>query len=198
MNCFWRGREYIKTQLQLMPAGSYQGALDVVRQTVQKNGIAGMYRGLSSLIAFSPASVAVRYSAFDLAKRQVGPRYPEIEGRSLDFVCGMFSGVAEATLVLVPMETLAVIMMHDQMLPKPRYNNALGPIADLGPAGLYKGFLPQLAKTAISTGIRFGAYSMLKERVLHGRPEWEFTSMDALGCGAQFCGPSEDTQMLHT
>ena len=114
--------EYTKAQLQLTK-GVYTGPLDVVRQTLHKSGAPGMYRGLSTFIVFAPAAVAVRFSSFDAAQRQIQSTFPALDGQTQDFVCGLASGMMEATFVLVPMETIAITLMHDQMavrhLPSP-------------------------------------------------------------------------------
>ena len=109
-------REYTKAQLQLTK-GMYSGPVDVVRQTLSASGPVGMYRGLSTFIVFAPAAVAVRFAAFDAAQRQVKARLPGADKSTQDFMCGLFSGAMEATFVLVPMETIAITLMHDQMSP---------------------------------------------------------------------------------
>ena len=49
--CITYPTEYIKTQLQLdEKLGKYKGIVDCAKQTVQQNGVRGLYRGLPVLI----------------------------------------------------------------------------------------------------------------------------------------------------
>ena len=88
--------EYTKAQLQLTK-GVYTSPLDVVRKTLRNSGAVGMYRGLSTFIVFAPAAVAVRFSSFDAAQRQIESSFPAaLDDQAQDFVCGLVSGMTEA------------------------------------------------------------------------------------------------------
>ena len=166
-------QEYTKSQIQLTK-GVYSSPFDVVRQTVARAGplgeaghilrsalhphslssrslsayLPGMYRGLSTFITFAPACVAVRFWAFDTSQRAIETAYPGIEERYLHFAAGLCSGAVEAALVLVPMETIAITLMHDQMSAERKYRGLVGPMVTMvreqGPRGVYRGLLPQV------------------------------------------------------
>ena len=111
-----------------------------------------MYRGLSTFITFAPACVAVRFWAFDTSQRAIETAYPGIEERYLHFAAGLCSGAVEAALVLVPMETIAITLMHDQMSAERKYRGLVGPMVTMvreqGPRGVYRGLLPQVRASA--------------------------------------------------
>ena len=99
---------------------SYTGIVDCVKQTVAKNGVTGLYRGLPVLIYGSIPKSAVRFGAFEeFKKRSVDAKGNlTVPGRLL---CGMGAGVCEAVLAVTPMETVKVKFIHDQNSPNPKY-----------------------------------------------------------------------------
>ena len=115
-----------------------------------------MYRGLSTFITFAPACVAVRFWAFDTSQRAIEAAYPGIDERYLHFAAGLCSGAVEAALVLVPMETIAITLMHDQMSAERKYRGLVGPMVTMvreqGPRGVYRGLLPQVRALCPSPG----------------------------------------------
>ena len=68
--CITYPTEYVKTQLQLdEKVGKYKGIFDCAKQTVQTNGVRGLYRGLPVLLYGSIPKSAVRFGSFEQFKK---------------------------------------------------------------------------------------------------------------------------------
>ena len=68
--CITYPTEYVKTQLQLdEKVGKYKGIFDCAKQTVQTNGVKGLYRGLPVLLYGSIPKSAVRFGGFEQFKK---------------------------------------------------------------------------------------------------------------------------------
>ena len=68
--CITYPTEYVKTQLQLdEKVGKYKGIFDCAKQTIQTNGVKGLYRGLPVLLYGSIPKSAVRFGAFEQFKK---------------------------------------------------------------------------------------------------------------------------------
>jgi len=70
--CITYPTEYVKTQMQLYEELKTLGMIGVGKDTVKKFGIRGLYRGLTPLLAFSIPKSAVRFWAFEEAKKTIG------------------------------------------------------------------------------------------------------------------------------
>ena len=70
--CITYPTEYVKTQLQLdEKVGKYKGIFDCAKQTVQTNGVKGLYRGLPVLLYGSIPKSAVRFGGFEFFKKHM-------------------------------------------------------------------------------------------------------------------------------
>lgn len=82
--------------------------MDVCRATWLRYGVAGFYRGLSTNLVFAFPRTAVRFSVYELARKQM----MHDDGSDLSAgeraVAGLCSGVVEALTCVVPMTTLQV------------------------------------------------------------------------------------------
>lgn len=67
----------LKTRAQTAPPGQFKGTLDILQQTVRKEGALALYKGtLSPLIGISAVN-SLLFAAFGFCKRVVSP-YPEL------------------------------------------------------------------------------------------------------------------------
>ncbi|KAF3840799.1 hypothetical protein F7725_006661 [Dissostichus mawsoni] len=131
--CITFPTEYVKTQLQLDERANpprYRGIGDCVKLTVQDHGLRGLYRGLSSLLYGSIPKSAVRFGTFDMLSNPMRDATGRLDNtRSL--VCGLGAGITEAIVVVCPMETLKVKMIHDQCSLRPRYRGFFHGISEI-------------------------------------------------------------------
>lgn len=120
--------EYVKTQLQLdeklkdQAKRRYEGIWDVVRQTNKHHGPRGLYRGMSVLLYGAAPKVATRFGTFEALKKRLVDGRGQL-GPSGRMWCGLGAGVAEAILVVTPMETIKVKFINDQREKVPRFEN---------------------------------------------------------------------------
>lgn len=165
--CITYPTEFVKTQLQLQEAGQalYKGNMDCVRQTVAEKGVAGLYKGLSPLLAFSIPKAAVRFAGYEGAKAQL---YPDVQNLNTmqSLQCGTIAGALEATFVVCPQETIKVKYIHDTRRATPKYKGLVHGVraiyGELGFRGIYAGYLPTLLKQSTNQMIRFAVLNTLK------------------------------------
>uniref|UniRef100_A0A8C6Q312 Solute carrier family 25 member 1a n=1 Tax=Nothobranchius furzeri TaxID=105023 RepID=A0A8C6Q312_NOTFU len=166
--CITFPTEYVKTQLQLDERHNpprYRGIGDCVRLTVQDHGLRGLYRGLSSLLYGSIPKSAVRFGTFEILSNPMRDHTGRLNNtRSL--VCGLGAGVAEAVLIVCPMETLKVKLIHDQCSLRPRYRGFFHGVSEIvreqGLRGTYQGLTPTVLKQGSNQAIRFYVMTSLR------------------------------------
>ncbi|XP_043824817.1 tricarboxylate transport protein, mitochondrial-like [Dromiciops gliroides] len=159
--CITFPTEYVKTQLQLDEKANpprYRGIADCVLQTVRSHGVLGLYRGLGSLLCGSIPKVAVRFGMFEFLSN----RMKDAQGRlnaPRGLLCGLGAGVVEAMVVVCPMETIKVKLIHDQCLARPRYGSFFHGVRTIvqeqGLKGIYQGLTATVLKQGSNQAIRF-------------------------------------------
>lgn len=157
--CITYPTEYIKTQLQLdEKLGKYKGIADCAKQTVQQNGIRGLYRGLSVLVYGSIPKSAVRFGSFEQFKKSMVDEKGNLSPASR-LLCGLGAGVSEAIFAVTPMETVKVKFIADQRSANPQYKGFFHGlrtiIAAEGISGTYKGLTATMMKQGSNQMIRF-------------------------------------------
>lgn len=109
--CITYPLEYLKTVMQLYPKMSKRGLKYTFLHTQRKFGMFGVYRGLSTLVAFTIPKVSVRFGAKDIANQ-----YLFGTGSAWRSLCGgVFAGITEGIIVRVIMDTVKVKMIHDRL-----------------------------------------------------------------------------------
>eukprot|EP00066_Takifugu_rubripes_P010876 XP_003979079.2 PREDICTED: tricarboxylate transport protein, mitochondrial-like [Takifugu rubripes] len=166
--CITFPTEYVKTQLQLDERANpprYRGIGDCVKLTVQDHGLRGLYRGLSSLLYGSIPKSAVRFGTFEMLSNPMRDATGRLDNtRSL--LCGLGAGIAEAILVVCPMETVKVKMIHDQCSLRPRYRGFFHGVSEIireqGVRGTYQGLTATVLKQGTNQAIRFYVMNLLR------------------------------------
>jgi hypothetical protein len=83
-------------------------------KTVQTHGVAGLYRGLTSLLIGTAPKASLRFTVFS----QVSKMMQDDKGKTSAFgtwFAGAMAGLLEATLVVTPVETMKTKLIHDQV-----------------------------------------------------------------------------------
>ncbi|CAN0330158.1 unnamed protein product [Lampetra planeri] len=166
--CITFPTEYVKTQLQLDEKANpprYRGIGDCVGQTVRGHGVKGLYRGLSSLLYGSIPKAAVRFGMFEFLSNHMRDENGTLNStRSL--LCGLGAGVAEAVVVVCPMETVKVKFIHDQCSPNPKYRGFFHGVREIvrqeGVRGTYQGLTATVLKQGSNQAIRFYVMTSLR------------------------------------
>lgn len=166
--CITFPTEYVKTQLQLDERANpprYRGIGDCVKLTVQDHGLRGLYRGLSSLLYGSIPKSAVRFGTFEVLSNPMRDATGRLDNKG-SLLCGLGAGIAEAVLVVCPMETVKVKFIHDQCSLRPRYRGFFHGvreiIRDQGVRGTYQGLTATLLKQGSNQAIRFYVMNLLR------------------------------------
>mmetsp|Transcript_120557 Transcript_120557/g.313031 ORF Transcript_120557/g.313031 Transcript_120557/m.313031 type:complete len:291 (-) Transcript_120557:117-989(-) len=152
--------EFVKTQLQLQSKTNpeYSGIMDCAKKTVNKNGFMGLYRGAAPLIIGSSGKQAARWTGYQTVANQFKDEKGNISipARMFAGACG---GVSEAVLAVTPIETLKTRVTDDMRRGTGNYSGSLDACVKIlkndGPAGLYRGVVPTIAKQATNQAVRF-------------------------------------------
>ncbi|XP_023580826.1 tricarboxylate transport protein, mitochondrial isoform X2 [Trichechus manatus latirostris] len=166
--CITFPTEYVKTQLQLDERSHpprYRGIGDCVRQTVRSHGVLGLYRGLSSLLYGSIPKAAVRFGMFEFLSNHMRDPQGRLDS-TRGLLCGLGAGVAEAVVVVCPMETIKVKFIHDQTSSKPKYKGFFHGVREIvreqGLKGTYQGLTATVLKQGSNQAIRFFVMTSLR------------------------------------
>ncbi|XP_035463381.1 tricarboxylate transport protein B, mitochondrial [Scophthalmus maximus] len=174
--CVTYPTEYVKTQLQLAEKANppkFRGVTDCVKQTVNSHGVRGLYRGLSSLLYGSIPKAAVRFGMFEFLSNKMRDENGKLDSTK-GFFCGLGAGVAEAVLVVCPMETIKVKFIHDQTSANPKYKGFFHGVREIirvqGIKGTYQGLTATVLKQGSNQAIRFFVMTLLKNWYTGGDP----------------------------
>uniref|UniRef100_A0A8C5DC14 Tricarboxylate transport protein, mitochondrial-like n=1 Tax=Gouania willdenowi TaxID=441366 RepID=A0A8C5DC14_GOUWI len=173
--CITFPTEYVKTQLQLDERANpprYRGIGDCVKLTVQDHGLRGLYRGLSSLLYGSIPKSAVRFGTFEILSNPMRDSTGRLDNKR-SLLCGLGAGIAEAVLIVCPMETLKVKLIHDQCSLRPRYRGFFHGVGEIireqgkkkkktGVRGTYQGLTATVLKQGSNQAIRFYVMNALR------------------------------------
>lgn len=191
--------DLIKVRLQTMPVPApgerplYTGMMDVARQTIAKDGMIGLYKGMSApLIGITPI-FAVCFWAFDLAKkleRQALGMAPTAD-LSL-FQIGVAGGLSAipTTAIMAPGERIkCILQVQGEGKSVAKYAGPLdvvkGVIKDEGVAGLFRGSAATLARDGSGSVAYFSVYEGIKRALT---PEGKSLSPVAVVAGGGFAG----------
>lgn len=196
--------EYIKTQLQLQSKSNpqFNGILDCGKNTVKANGFMGLYRGAAPLIVGSSFKQAARWTGYTAAADQLKDAQGDltIPKRMLAGLCG---GIAEATLAVTPMETIKTRVTDDMRRGTGNYTGSFDACTKIlkseGPAGLYRGVMPTIAKQGTNQMVRFPVQFYLLKMLVGDDKEKQknpiFNGIAGAGAGAVsvLCTMPQDT-----
>ena len=161
--------EYDKTNLQLFEEKSRLGPIRVARETIAKDGVLGLYRGLSSLLFFSVPKVGTRMWGFETAKSALADEKGKM-GDLRTLACGLFAGASEAVVAVTPMETIKTRLIHDQLTRAPAdrkfrgfFHGVATIVREQGISGTYKGLTATILKQSTNQAIRWLVFSRSKE-----------------------------------
>jgi solute carrier family 25 citrate transporter 1 len=169
--------EYAKVQKQLQTTG---GPNESIFKHFRKQGLS-IYKGLPPMLIGAPLQCAVRFSTLDSCTRMLSENGDgKGVGRVTNLFAGLMAGVAEATLVVTPMETLKTRLVD---MDKGLFRGVKDIVSTEGLAGLYKGLAATIMKSASNQALRFIIFNEYKTIMLKDRPATELTPMEALAGG---------------
>ncbi|KAG8990755.1 carnitine transporter [Tulasnella sp. JGI-2019a] len=160
-----------KTRLQTAPAGTYRGGIDVVKQTLARDGLRGMYRGMGPPIVGVTPIFAISFWGYDLGKKIVYAATPNRPDTALSVgelaFAGFFSAIP-ATLVAAPAERIKVVLqVQGQGKGGTTYSGPLDAVRGLykegGMRSIFRGSVATLARDGPGSAAYFVAYELAKK-----------------------------------
>lgn len=160
-----------KTRIQTAAPGVYSGALDVVKKTLARDGIMGMYRGMvPPLVGVTPI-FAVSFWAYDAAKQLILTLTPKRSSQALstaELAAAGFLSAVPTTLVMAPVERAKVLLqIQGQGGSDQKYRGVLDVMRHLykegGIRSIFRGTAATLARDGPGSAAYFAAYEVTKK-----------------------------------
>ncbi|KAH7874478.1 mitochondrial carrier domain-containing protein [Lentinula edodes] len=97
----------VKTRAQIAPKGMFKGPMDIIAQTVRKEGFFALYKGMASPLLGIAGVNSLLFAAYGVSKRIVSP-YPQLSLPETS-LAGAMAGAAN-TILASPVEMFKVRM----------------------------------------------------------------------------------------
>jgi solute carrier family 25 citrate transporter 1 len=158
--------EYIKTQLQLQSRAKgaqlpYTGVISGLRYTVQSTGFFSLYRGLTPTLIGSVPKAGIRFGLNAILKDNLRDSEGNLTPLK-NFVAGLGAGVAEALVIVAPVESVKTKCIELNM---PFIKGMKHIMATQGFAGIYQGATATALKQGSNQGLRFMWFNEFKQWV---------------------------------
>ncbi|KAJ5256709.1 mitochondrial carnitine:acyl carnitine carrier [Penicillium angulare] len=170
--------DLVKVRLQTAEKGIYSGAMDVVRRTVAREGLArGLYAGVSAPLVGVTPMFAVSFWGYDVGKTLVN-KFSEVPVKNNTpqysiaqiSAAGFFSAIP-MTLITAPFERVKVLLQIQGQNPpppgeKPKYSGGMDVVRQLykegGVRSVFRGSAMTLARDGPGSAAYFAAYEYIK------------------------------------
>ncbi|KAF5352929.1 hypothetical protein D9758_007956 [Tetrapyrgos nigripes] len=180
--------EFVKTRSQF--GGKKTPPLTIVRETLAKHGVTGLYSGCGALVIGNAAKAGVRFLSYDWFKSKLVDREGKLSApRSL--LAGLGAGMVEAIFAVTPSETIKTKLIDDSHRPNPQYrglvHGTVSIVRQEGISGIYRGLFPVMMRQGANSAVRFTTYNTLKQLVqgaAGARPGQQLPSTITFGIGA--------------
>jgi len=160
--------DLIKVRLQTTD-GVYKGAFDCFRKAIAKDGIFGLYRGMSTPLAAVTPVFAVSFWSYDLGKKICYFATPNRESQQLSLAEITFAGAFSAlptTLLMAPTERIKVLLQIQGQGGEQKYKGPLDVVRQLykegGVRSIFRGTGATLLRDGPGSGAYFLAYELTK------------------------------------
>ncbi|EIN14091.1 mitochondrial carrier [Punctularia strigosozonata HHB-11173 SS5] len=156
-----------KTRLQTAGPGVYKGAVDVVKQTLARDGITGLYRGIvPPLLGVTPI-FAVSFWAYDTSKALIYAVTPNRTSKELslgELAAAGFLSAVPTTAITAPVERAKVVLQVDI---EGKYKGVTDAMRHLykegGLRSIFRGTGATLARDGPGSAAYFAAYEVTKK-----------------------------------
>ncbi|KAG6818063.1 hypothetical protein H0H87_009218 [Tephrocybe sp. NHM501043] len=163
-----------KTRLQTAGPGVYTGALDVVKKTLARDGITGLYRGMvPPLLGVTPIfAVSFWASAYDTSKKLILAITPQRSSQTLstaELAAAGFLSAVPTTLITAPVERAKVVLQASQgkETGERKYKGVIDVVRHLyregGMRSIFRGTGATLARDGPGSAAYFAAYEVTKK-----------------------------------
>lgn len=160
-----------KTRLQTASPGTYTGAIDVVKKTLARDGVTGLYRGMvPPLLGVTPI-FAVSFWAYDASKQLIYALTPNRTSASLstaELATAGFLSAVPTTLITAPVERAKVLLqVQGQGGSEVKYKGVTDVLKHLykegGVRSIFRGTGATLARDGPGSAAYFAAYEVTKK-----------------------------------
>ncbi|KAJ3285219.1 carnitine transporter [Borealophlyctis nickersoniae] len=160
------GHPFDTLKVRLQTSNQYKGLVDCFKQTIAKDGLTGLYRGMTSPLVGVTPMFALSFWSYDMGQRMVYAATPKRTSKDLTMLEYAFAGGFSAvptTIVTTPMERVKVVMQtQDQVKGGVKYTGmidaGLGMFREGGISSLYRGTVATLARDIPGSAAYFVAY----------------------------------------
>ncbi|PYI00066.1 mitochondrial carnitine:acyl carnitine carrier [Aspergillus ellipticus CBS 707.79] len=170
--------DLVKVRMQTAEKGVYSGAIDVVKRTVAREGLArGLYAGVSAPLVGVTPMFAVSFWGYDVGKTLVAKMSTvRVENNTPQYTIGQISAAGffsaiPMTLITAPFERVKVLLQIQGQNPpppgqKPKYSGGLDVVRQLyqegGIRSVFRGSAMTLARDGPGSAAYFAAYEYIK------------------------------------
>ncbi|KAF2008520.1 mitochondrial carrier [Aaosphaeria arxii CBS 175.79] len=175
--------DLVKVRLQTSEKGVYSGAMDVVKKTVAREGLArGLYAGVSAPLVGVTPMFAVSFWGYDVGKQLVSS-FSEVKDNQFSVAqisaAGFFSAIP-MTLITAPFERVKVLLQiqgQKQLAPgeKPKYSGGVDVVRQLykegGIRSVFRGSAMTLARDGPGSAAYFATYEIVKRKLTPKDPD---------------------------
>jgi solute carrier family 25 carnitine/acylcarnitine transporter 20/29 len=170
--------DLVKVRLQTAEKGVYTGAIDVVKRTIAREGLArGLYAGVSAPLVGVTPMFAVSFWGYDMGKRLVESfSTVEVKNNTPQYTIGQISAAGffsaiPMTLITAPFERVKVLLQiqgQKQLGPgeKPKYSGGVDVVRQLykegGIKSVFRGSAMTLARDGPGSAAYFAVYEYVK------------------------------------
>ncbi|RCI08335.1 hypothetical protein L249_8874 [Ophiocordyceps polyrhachis-furcata BCC 54312] len=172
--------DLVKVRLQTSSRGTYNGAMDVVRRSVARDGLRrGLYAGVSAPLVGVTPMFAVSFWGYDLGKQIVSSLSPTTASTSLSIGQTATAGFLSAipmTAITAPFErkTTTTTTTTTTTAPKHHHRNAADVVRHLYKTGglrsVFRGSAATLARDGPGSAAYFAAYEYIKASLSRPSP----------------------------
>lgn len=148
--------EFIKTQLQLQSKAKgaalpYNGMISGLTYYVRTTGFFSLYRGLTPTLIGSMPKAGIRFGLNAIIKDNLRDKDGKLTPGK-NFIAGLGAGVAEALIIVAPVETVKTKCIELNM---PFVKGFKHILATEGAGGIYQGATATAMKQGSNQGLRF-------------------------------------------
>ncbi|KAL4926428.1 carnitine:acyl carnitine antiporter [Aspergillus undulatus] len=170
--------DLVKVRMQTAAQGVYSGAIDVVKKTVAREGLArGLYAGVSAPLVGVTPMFAVSFWGYDLGKTLVSSLSEvQVKNNTPQYTIGQISAAGffsaiPMTLITAPFERVKVLLQIQGQNPpppgeKPKYSGGVDVVRQLykegGIRSVFRGSAMTLARDGPGSAAYFAAYEYIK------------------------------------
>jgi len=166
------GHPFDLIKVRLQTSNEYSGIMDCVKKTVAKDGVKGLYRGMTApLIGVTPI-FAICFWGYDQGQRIVrwtsGMKPTEQLSLFQIAIAGGYSAIP-TTIIMTPAERIKCILQIQGGATEVKYKGPADVVRGIwkegGVRAFYKGTIPTLVRDIPGSVAYFGAYEFLKRKL---------------------------------